>query len=66
MNWTRCALIASRRREPIHPGFTALNLFFTATLAYVLARRGLPGRVGMTLFVFVTMIISGGLIPTSS
>ena len=43
---------------------TALNLFFTATLAYVLSRRGLPGRVGMTLFVFVTMIISGGLIPT--
>ena len=43
---------------------TALNLFFTATLAYVLARRGLPGRVGMTLFVFVTMIVSGGLIPT--
>ena len=43
---------------------TALNLLFTATLAYVLARRGLPGRVGMTLFVFVTMIISGGLIPT--
>ena len=27
---------------------TALNLFFTATLAYVLARRGLPGRVAMT------------------
>ena len=43
---------------------TTLNLFFTATLAYVLSRRGLPGRVGMTLFVFVTMIISGGLIPT--
>ena len=30
----------------------------------MLSRRGLPGRVGMTLFVFVTMIISGGLIPT--
>ena len=43
---------------------TTLNLFFTATLAYVLGRRGLPGRVGMTLFVFVTMIFSGGLIPT--
>jgi putative aldouronate transport system permease protein len=43
---------------------TFLNLFFTATLAYPLSRRDLPGRVGMTLFIFVTMIFSGGLIPT--
>jgi putative aldouronate transport system permease protein len=41
----------------------SLNLFFTATLAYVLGRKRLPGRVGMTLFVFVTMVFSGGLIP---
>lgn len=41
-----------------------LNLLFTSTLAYVLARRDLPGRTFLTLFVFITMIFSGGLIPT--
>jgi putative aldouronate transport system permease protein len=43
---------------------TFLNLVFTVTLAYVLARRNLPGRTLMTLFVFVTMVFSGGLIPS--
>ena len=43
---------------------TFLNLVFTATLAYVLARRALPGRTGLTVLVFFTMIFSGGLIPT--
>jgi putative aldouronate transport system permease protein len=43
---------------------TFLNLCFTATLAYVLARPNLPGRTPMTMFVFVTMIFSGGLIPS--
>jgi putative aldouronate transport system permease protein len=43
---------------------TALNLLFTASLAYVLARRDLPGRTLLTLFVFITMVFSGGLIPT--
>lgn len=43
---------------------TFLNLAFTATLAYVLAQRGLPGRTGLTLFVFFTIIFGGGLIPT--
>ena len=43
---------------------TFLNLVFTATLAYVLARRNLPGRTLMTMFVFVTMVFSGGLIPS--
>lgn len=43
---------------------TFLNLVFTTTLAYVLARRDLPGRTLMTLFVFVTMVFSGGLIPS--
>lgn len=44
-------------------GGTFLNLLFTITLAYVLAQRKLPGRVGLTIFVFVTMVFSGGLIP---
>lgn len=42
---------------------TFLNLAFTATLAYVLAQRKLPGRVPLTIFVFITMVFSGGLIP---
>lgn len=43
---------------------TFLNIMFTASLAYVLARRDLPGRTALTLFVFITMVFSGGLIPT--
>ncbi len=43
---------------------TFCNLAFTASLAYVLARRNLPGRTLMTMFVFVTMVFSGGLIPS--
>ncbi|WP_309123478.1 carbohydrate ABC transporter permease [Paenibacillus sp.] len=42
---------------------TFLNLAFTATLAYGLARRTLPGRNGLVLIVFLTMIFHGGLIP---
>jgi putative aldouronate transport system permease protein len=43
---------------------TLLNLVFTATLAYGLARRQLPGRTAVTLYVFIPMIFSGGLIPS--
>jgi putative aldouronate transport system permease protein len=43
---------------------TFFNLLFTATMAYVLARRTLPGRTLLTLIVFATMIFGGGLIPT--
>ena len=43
---------------------TALNLMFTTTAAYVLARRSLPGRTFLTLIVFIPMVFSGGLIPT--
>ncbi|HRW05041.1 MAG TPA: carbohydrate ABC transporter permease [Caldilineaceae bacterium] len=43
---------------------TFLNLFFTITAAYVLARRNLPGRTLLTLIVFIPMVFSGGLIPT--
>ncbi|MBZ0297372.1 MAG: carbohydrate ABC transporter permease [Anaerolineae bacterium] len=42
---------------------TFLNLVFTVTLAYVLAQRNLPGRIPLTIFVFVTMVFNGGLIP---
>jgi len=43
---------------------TFLNLAFTTTLAYVLARRNLPGRTVLTIFVFIPMVFSGGLIPS--
>lgn len=42
---------------------TVLNLLFTVTMAYALAKKDLPGRVPLTIFVFVTMVFSGGLIP---
>lgn len=42
---------------------TFLNLLFTSMLAYGLARRSLPGRNGLVLFIFLTMIFQGGLIP---
>jgi putative aldouronate transport system permease protein len=43
---------------------TLLNLAFTATFAYALSKRDLPGRTFLTVYVFITMIFSGGLIPT--
>lgn len=42
---------------------TLLNLVFTVTMSYVLAQKNLPGRIPLTVFVFITMIFSGGLIP---
>jgi len=42
---------------------TALNLLFTITMAYALAQKNLPGRIPLTIFVFITMVFSGGLIP---
>lgn len=42
---------------------TTMNLLFTFPLAYVLARPRLLGRTGLTLFVFFTMLFSGGLVP---
>lgn len=43
---------------------TSLNLLFTITLAYGLAKRDLPYRTPITFFVFFTMLFSGGLIPS--
>lgn len=43
---------------------TAINLFFSFTMAYSLSRKGLAGRnVVMNLVIF-SMLFSGGLIPT--
>ncbi|MFC5466276.1 carbohydrate ABC transporter permease [Lederbergia graminis] len=43
---------------------TLLNVIFTATLAYGLSKKSLPGRNLFITFIFITMILSGGLIPT--
>ena len=42
---------------------TAFNLAFTITMAYALAQKQMPGRIPITIFVFITMVFSGGLIP---
>lgn len=43
---------------------TVVNLFFTVTLAYSLARRGLYGRNLVLNLVIFSMLFSGGMIPT--
>jgi putative aldouronate transport system permease protein len=43
---------------------TLVSLMVTYFLAYGLACRDLPGRGAISLFVFITMLFGGGLIPT--
>jgi putative aldouronate transport system permease protein len=40
-----------------------LGLFFTALLAYALHIRTLPGRTAIIIYIFITTIFSGGMIP---
>jgi putative aldouronate transport system permease protein len=42
---------------------TVISMVLTTMGAYVLSKRYLPGRKTLTLFVVVTMLFSGGLIP---
>lgn len=42
---------------------TLISLVLTTLGAYVLSKKYLPGRVGLTFFVVVTMLFNGGLIP---
>jgi putative aldouronate transport system permease protein len=42
---------------------TLINLFVSITLSYALSRKKLPGRRVMLIYVFITMLIGGGLIP---
>ena len=42
---------------------TINTLFFTSLGAYALSRRYLPYRRALTFYVFLTMLVSGGLIP---
>ncbi|MBP1994061.1 carbohydrate ABC transporter permease [Paenibacillus eucommiae] len=43
---------------------TSLNLIFTATMAYGISRTTLPGRNIIITLVFISMLFSGGLVPT--
>lgn len=43
---------------------TAFSLMVTYFLSYGLAIRDLPGRSAISVFVFITMLFSGGLIPS--
>lgn len=43
---------------------TAINMVFSTTLAYSLSRRYFKGRVFITNMVIVTMLFSGGMIPS--
>lgn len=43
---------------------TCVNITLTTLFAYPLSLPGLPGRRGITFFVFFTMLFSGGLVPS--
>ena len=43
---------------------TLANLVLTTMLAYMLSRKGLPGRRVLTFIVFLTLLFNGGLVPT--
>ncbi|MHA6483475.1 carbohydrate ABC transporter permease [Paenibacillus sp. strain BS8-2] len=45
-------------------GGTTLNLIFTVITAYPLSRRDLKGRVPVINFILITMLFSGGMIPS--
>lgn len=42
---------------------TLFGLFITASLAYVVAQKDLPGHNLLVFFVFFTMLFSGGMVP---
>ncbi|WNR46072.1 carbohydrate ABC transporter permease [Paenibacillus roseipurpureus] len=43
---------------------TVINLILSVTLSYALSKKFLPGRRGMMMLIFFTMLFGGGLIPT--
>ncbi len=42
---------------------TVGSILFTAMVAFGLSRKELPGRKGLMVYVFITMLFGGGLIP---
>ena len=43
---------------------TFLSVFVQAMMAYPLSRKTLPGRGGITFYLYFTMLFGGGLVPT--
>ncbi|TDQ42041.1 carbohydrate ABC transporter permease [Aureibacillus halotolerans] len=43
---------------------TILHVFLCALFAYALTKKSLPGRTFFSIFIFVPMLFSGGMIPT--
>lgn len=43
---------------------TAVGLIVTTLYAYMLSKKNLPGRMLLTLYVVITMLFNGGLVPT--
>lgn len=43
---------------------TVLSVLFTAMFAYPLTRKKLPGCVGISFYLYFTMLFGGGLVPT--
>lgn len=43
---------------------TLSSMVITTMFAYPLSRKELPGRYGISFFVFFTMLFNGGLVPT--
>jgi len=43
---------------------TFLSVLFMAMLAYPLSKRNLRGKKGISLYIYFTMLFSGGLVPT--
>ncbi len=43
---------------------TCLSLLVSSCLAYALSRRDFPYRRKISLFIFITMLFNGGLVPT--
>lgn len=43
---------------------TALSVLLMAMFAYPLTRKNLPGRTGISFYLYFTMLFSGGLVPS--
>lgn len=43
---------------------TVLSIVMTMLFAYPLSRKDLPGRKGLSFFLFFTMLFNGGFVPT--
>lgn len=43
---------------------TTMNIFLTLSLAYLLSKKDLPGRMFLSFFVFFTMLFNGGMVPS--